>query len=206
MKKENYNYFNEFILLTDYIVKSVDILKNVTENFNEKELDASIEEVHRLENEADNVLHKMRNYLIKDFIPPIDREDISLIADKLDNIEDGIDEALINMKIFNITAINKDVTKLVEVLAVSCKAVRETFLDFKNFKNVELIGSKVVEINNLEENGDRIYEEVMTALYKEEKDPINLIRWNNIYNCLENTIDSCEEIGDFVEAVVMKNS
>ena len=94
MKKENYNYFNEFITLTDYIVQSANTLKDIMENFNVEKLNVDIHEVHNLENEADKIVHKMRNYLIKDFLPPIDREDIALIINKLDDIEDGIDEIL----------------------------------------------------------------------------------------------------------------
>ena len=70
-KKENYNYFNEFITLTDYIVKSANTLKDIMENFNLEKLNTDIHEVHRLENEADKIVHKMRSYLIKDFLPHI---------------------------------------------------------------------------------------------------------------------------------------
>lgn len=205
-KKENYNYFNEFITLTDYIVKSANTLKEIMENFNIEKLNTDIHEVHRLENEADNIVHKMRGYLIKDFIPPIDREDIALISHKLDDIEDGIDEILINVKILNITEIKTEVMELIDILVICSEAVKDIFIDFKNLKNTELINQKVIHVNKLEEQGDRVYEKLMTSLYKNEKDPINLIKWTNIYNCLEKTIDSCEEIGDCIQDVVMKNS
>ena len=205
-KKENYNYFNEFITLTDYIVKSANTLKDVMENFNLEKLNTNIYEVHKLENEADKIVHKMRSYLIKDFLPPIDREDIALIINKLDNIEDGIDEILINIKILDITEIKSEVVELIDILAMCCVAVKDMFIDFKNFKNIELINKKVIQVNKLEELGDRVFEKLMTLLYKNEKDSISLIKWTNIYNCLEETIDSCEEIGDCVEDVVMKNS
>ena len=205
-KKENYNYFNEFIALTDYIVKSANTLKNIIENFNLEKLNTDIYEVHRLENEADKIVHRMRNYLIKDFLPPIDREDIALLINKLDNIEDGIDEILINVKILNITEIKPEVIELINILVICCVAVKDMFIDFNNFKNIELINQKVIQVNKLEELGDRAYEKLMTLLYKSEKDPIKLIKWTNIYNCLEETIDSCEEIGDCIEDVVMKNS
>lgn len=205
-KKENYNYFNEFITLTDYIVKSANTLKEIMENFNIEKLNTDIHEVHRLENEADNIVHKMRGYLIKDFIPPIDREDIALISHKLDDIEDGIDEILINVKILNITEIKTEVMELIDILVICSEAVKDIFIDFKNLKNTELINQKVIHVNKLEEQGDRVYEKLMTSLYKSEKDPINLIKWTNIYNCLEKTIDSCEEIGDCIQDVVMKNS
>lgn len=205
-KKEDYSYFNEFITLTDYIVDSANTLKDIMENFNTEKLNTDIHEVHKLENEADKIVHKMRSYLIKDFLPPIDREDIALICNKLDNIEDGIDEILINIKILNITEIKPEVIELINILVMCCVAVQNMFMDFNNFKNIELINQNVIQINKLEELGDKSYEKLMTLLYKNEKNPINLIKWTNIYNCLEETIDSCEEIGDCIEDVVMKNS
>ena len=204
--KENYNYFNEFITLTDYIVESANTLKDIMENFNEEKLNTDIHEVHKLENEADKIVHKMRGYLLKDFLPPIDREDISIIINKLDNIEDGIDEVLINIKILNITDIKKEVIEIIDILIMCCMAVKDMFTDFKNIKSVDLINKNVIQVNKLEELGDRSYEKLMTLLYQNEKDPIDLIKWTNIYNCLENTIDCCEEISGCIEDVIIKNS
>lgn len=205
-KKENFNYFTELITITEYIVKSVDTLKNIMENFNLEKLNADIHEVHKLENEADKVVHVMKNYLVKDFLPPIDREDIAFISHKLDDIEDGIDEVLINIKILNITEIKQEVIGLVDILLSSCKVVQEMFVAFNNLNDLELVSQKVIDVNHLEEKGDRIYEKLMTSLYQTEKDPINLIKWTSIYNCLEETIDSCEEIADSLQDIVMKNS
>ena len=115
MIKENYNYFDEFIKLTDYIVQSTEILHGVFESFNIDELEEKITEMHNLENEADKIIHKMRNYLIKDFLPPIDREDIVKIGNKLDDIEDSVDEIMINLKILNIKEVKSDVLELSEM-------------------------------------------------------------------------------------------
>ena len=205
-KKENYNYFKEFILITDYIVQSANTLKEIMENFDKNMLDTDITEIHKLENEADHIVHKMKEYLIKDFLPPIEREDIVAIINRLDNIEDGIDEILINTKILDIKEIKQEVIELIYILIKCTEAVREIFLDFNNFKKVELIKEKTIKVNNLEEQGDRIYEKLMFTLYKNETNPIDLIKWTNIYNCLEETIDCCEEIADYVDEVVMKNS
>jgi len=207
-KKNNeiYDYFKEFMLLSDYIVESAHTLKDIIENFDLEKLDEDISQVHKLENEADEIVHKMRNYLVKDFLPPIDREDIALIVNKLDNIEDGIDEILINVKILNIIDIKKEVIELIDILVLCCEAVKETFSNFQNFKNTDLIKRKVIYVNNLEEEGDRVYERLMMLLYKNEKDAISLVKWTNIYNCLEETIDKCEEVGDCIEDVIMKNS
>ena len=205
-KKENYKYFNEFISMADNIVDSANILNEIIENYDVENLEANIQRVHILENQADDTVHRMRNYLIKDFLPPIDREDIAEIVNKLDDIEDGIDEALINIKIFNIEKMKSEVLELVNVLLKCSVAVKDIFINLNNFKNIELIKQKTGQVNNLEEEGDRIYEKLMTSLYKNEKDPITLIKWTNMYNCIEETIDKCEEIGDCVEDVIMKNS
>lgn len=205
-KKDNYNYFDEFIKLSDYIVESAEILKDVLLNYNVDKLDEKTVEVHKLENEADMIIHNMRNYLIKDFLPPIDREDIAKIGHKLDDIEDGIDEILINLKILNITEIRNDVLEITDILLLSTKAVKEMFLDFKNFKKLDLINKKIIEVNDLEEKGDRSYEKLMTELYKNEKDSIKLIKWTNIYNCFENVIDFCEQVSDCLEDVILINS
>ena len=206
MIKENYNYFDEFIKLTDYIVQSTEILHGVFESFNIDELEEKITEMHNLENEADKIIHKMRNYLIKDFLPPIDREDIVKIGNKLDDIEDSVDEIMINLKILNIKEVKSDVLELSEILLSSANLVKEMFLNFKNFKKTDLVKQKIIEVNNLEEKGDRAFEKIMTSLYKNEKDAVRLVKWTNIYNSLEETIDFCEHLSDYLEDVILTNS
>jgi len=206
MKKENYNYFDEFIAITDCIVKSAEILQETILNFNSEELEAKTNKVHELENDADNIVHKLRNYLITDFLPPLEREDLATIAHRLDDIEDDIDELLINMKILNISEMRSDVKKFTEKLISCTNCVKEVFINFKNLKKKELIKEKIIAVNNLEEEGDRIFEEAIFNLYKNEKNAINIIKWSNIYNCLENALDDCERLSDCVEDVILKNS
>lgn len=205
-KKEEYNYFDEFVANSNYIVESAEILKETLTNYNKDILVQNIDKVHKLENEADHKLHNMRNYLIKDFLPPIDREDIVLIGHRLDDVEDFIDEILINFDILNISEVRKDSIEITELLIKACKALKEALINFKNFKRFDLIKEKVIEVNNLEEQGDRAFESAMRKLYKEEKNVVEIIKWTSIYNCLENTIDACEKVSDELEDVIMKNS
>lgn len=205
-KKENYNYFDEFIRLTDYIVESAKILEEVFTNFDVETLNDKTIEVHKLENEADLIIHKMGNYLIKDFLPPIDREDIAKIGHKLDDIEDAIDEILINLKILNITEIKPNVKEILDILLLTTEAVKDIFLNFKHLKRIDLIKEKIIEVNDLEEKGDKAYEKLMSELYKTETNAVELVKWTNIYNCLEGAIDFCEQVGDCVEDVILINS
>lgn len=205
-KKEEYSYFDEFVNNSKYIVESAEILKRTLKNYDQEKLEQSIKKVHGLENEADRALHKMRNYLIKDFLPPIDREDIVLIGHRLDDLEDGIDEILINFNILNITSVREDAIEFAELLIECVMSVKDALENFKNFKKADIVKEKSIAINVLEEKADRLYERAMKTLYKEEKDPIEIIKWTTIYNCLENSTDACEKLGDSLEDVVMKNS
>ena len=205
-KKDNYSYFDEFIKLSDCIVKSVEMLNDVFKNFKIQELEEKTEQMHSFENEADKIIHKMRNYLIKDFLPPIDREDIIKIGNKLDDIEDSVDEILINVKILNVQKVRKEVLELTELLLMSAKAVKEIFMNFRSLKKTDIMKQRIIEVNDIEEKGDKVYEKLMTELYKNEKDAIKLIKWTKIYNSLEETIDFCEQLSDCIEDVILVNS
>ena len=205
-KKEEYNYFNEFVKNSKYIVESAEILKETIANYSEAKLEENIAKVHKLENEADKTLHDMRSYLIKDFLPPIDREDIVLIGHRLDDIEDYLDEILINFNILNISSVREDALEFTELLIKCANSVKDALENFENFKKAEVVKEKTIAINVLEERADRMFEKAMKKLYKEEKDPLEIIKWTTIYNCMENTTDACEKIADCLEDVVVKNS
>lgn len=207
MKKlKEYNYFEEFIRNAELIVKSAETLKETLDNYSEENLTKNISIVHGYENEADKRLHEMRNYLIKDFLPPIDREDIVLIGHRIDDVEDCIDEILINFNILNVKTVRPDYVEFANVIIECVGAVKAALGEFENFKKAEQVKEKVIEINRLEEKCDRIYEKSMKKLYSEETDPIEIIRWSNIYSCFENATDSCERVADCIEDVIMKNS
>ena len=205
-KKEKYSYFEEFIKIAEHIEESSNKLKELMNYYNEENLDKSIEEIHKLEHSSDRIVHKMRKFLIKDFLPPIEREDIAVIVNKLDDIEDGIDEIAIDFKIINIEYIKQDTLEIIDILVKATTAVKGIFEKLSDLKHPELVEEKLVIVNRLEEQGDRVYEKIISNLYKEEKDPIELIKWVNIYKCFEETIDSCEQISDCIQDVIMKNS
>lgn len=207
MKKEKLDYFEEYVNNINYIVESVKILENTIENYDREVLKKAMEEVHKLENEADKEFHKMRKYLISDFLPPIDREDIALLCYKLDNVEDYIDEILINFKILNITKIKKEELKeYIELLSDASEQLKQIFNNLKNLKNTSIISEEIIKINYIEEAADRQYEKLMEKLYTEEKDAIEIIKWTTIYTCFENIFDACEEVGNCIENIIVKNS
>ena len=202
--KEKYDYFDEFVKDSVYIVEATKILDETLKNFDEKHLEENIEKIHKLENDADQLLHTMLNYLMKDFIPPLDREDIMLIIRTLDDTIDYIDELLQNFYIYNITSIREDTLIFSELLVKSSAYINEMLVDLKNYKKKNTIKEKIIAINDFKSDGDRLFEKVMRELYQTSKDPVEIIKWTNIYTGLENTTDACEHISDCVEDIIMK--
>lgn len=205
-KKDEYNYFDEYIKGAEIVVESSKLLKGALENYDLKTVENEISKVHKLENDADKIIHDMRNYLIKDFLPPIDREDIVILGHRLDDVEDYIDEILINFNILNIERVREDALEFANLVIEASEAVKEALEFFKNYKKVEPIKEKVIAINILEDKGDRLYEKVMKKLYSEEKNAIEIIKWTTIYDCFENAMDACESIADEMADIIMKNS
>ncbi len=207
MKKEEYNYFEKFILMVNNIEKSTESLKETLENYNYEELDNKINEVHKLENEDDDIVHEIGKRLIKEFLPPIDREDITLISHGLDDIEDDIDEILINFKILDLRYMKKESFEFIELIVRCIRKVKEIFTNLENFSKSDLIKEKIIEINSLEDEGDRLYEKAILSLYSDKSnEPLEVIKWTRIYDCFEDVVDSCERIGDAVDDVILKNS
>ena len=205
-KRENYNYFDEFVKNSDFILNSSIILKETLKDFSKEKLEENVIKVHAMEHEADTNLHHMRNYLIKDFLPPIDRDDIILIANRLDDVEDNIDEILKNFSILNINKIKEEVDDFTDLIVKCSNSLKDALKEFKNFKKIDVIKQKVIELNILEEEGDRLYEKSIRKLYEKSKDAIEIIKWTTIFNCFENTIDSCEHVADAIEDVITQNS
>ncbi len=204
-KNEGFNYFNTFVEFCDDIIKSSEILFSTINNYERDTLEEKIAKVHLYENSSDEKLHDLRRYLIKDFLPPLDREDIASIGSRLDDIEDDIDEILINFRILNIQKIDENIKEIANLLVVAGKELKEIFLNLHSPKNYDKIREKIVDINRIESQADRLYEVLIMNLYKKD-DALHILKWNKIIDCFENAIDYCERLADYIGDVLMKNS
>lgn len=206
MKKKRLNYFDEFLKEVDYSIECSNLLLKNLKQFDKKNMQENIEEMHRLEHEADKSKHEMMDFLLKDFLPPIEREDIINISHRIDNVTDFTEEILINLDIFNVENIEEDAVRCAEFLVKCCDNLKILLGEFENFKKSKNIRNEIIEINRLEGEGDKLYAECMKKLYSEKRNAIDIIIWTKIYNCFEKCFDACESIADYVETVIMKNS
>ena len=206
LKEPKYDYYDEFIKTADIAVEISGTLKEYIENFDVNSSQEVEEKVHKLENDADKNLHKMLKFLVKDFLPPIDREDIVLLANKLDDIIDCLDEIVINLDILDVISLRDDFKNFIEIINKSSIMLKGMFQNFKNIKKYDEIHKMVVGINNIEEEGDKIYESAIRELFKNEQNPVEILKWNTIYNSIENTIDAYESVANTVGEIALKNS
>ena len=204
MKKKELNYYDEFIKNVEICCEISNILKQHIDNFQNEDPKETEEMVHKLENDADINLHNIKNYLVKDFLPPIDREDIILLSNKIDNAVDDLDEIIIDLNIYNINELRNDFKDFADLICQMSAKLREVMNNFKDKKKYNQTKALIIEINGLEEQGDRLYENAIKNLYNTEQNPIEILKWNNIYGTLEDAIDSFEGVADYVEEILMK--
>ena len=191
LKENRLDYYDEFIKNAEIAVEIVTEIKRYTENFN---INTSKE------------IHETLDFLAKDFLPPIEREDIVLLANRIDDIIDYLDEIAINFNILNVVSLRDDFKQFIETinkLSILLKEMLEKFRDKKNYGEIHKL---IIEINNFEENGDKIYEKSIKSLFKNETNSIEILRWNTIYNSLENCIDSFENVANTVGEIILKNT
>ena len=125
MKKEILNYYDEFIKNADYALETATILKEYVNNFDSNISEEMENKVHAFEKEADKNVHKILNYLIKDFLPSIDREDIVRLVHRIDDFIDSIDEVVINIDILDVTILRDDINKFIDLPYNGCISLKE---------------------------------------------------------------------------------
>lgn len=205
IKKEN-DYFKMLAELVDYSCRAASLLNETLLNFDSSTLSAKIKEMHEIEHTADLKKHDMMNKLAKEFITPIDRGDIIELAHQIDNVTDAIEDILVRMHIFNITFMKKEALDFCEVIIKSCDELKKLMSEFHNFKKSRDIHNFIINLNDLEEEGDRLYTMSIRKLYTTSKDPVELMSWKDTFEYFEKCCDACESAANVVESVIMKNS
>lgn len=205
-RKKDYNYFDKFVELVDYSCQSAAILNDTLINFNVSTIEKKLEELHTIEHNADLAKHKLMHQLASEFIAPLEREDIVSLSQEIDDITDAIEDVLIKIHMYNVTTIKPEVFEFTKLLTKCCNALKIALEEFYNYKKSHTLKKKLIEVSELEEKGDSLYYDTVFKLYRNCKDPIELLVWTEIYDHLEKCCDACEEAADVIESVIMKNS
>jgi predicted phosphate transport protein (TIGR00153 family) len=155
------------------------------------------------EQEGDRITHDIIQRLNQTFVTPIDREDIYALSSALDDIVDYTEEVADYLGLYKIEAPMSQAQDLAEVLHLASRQISEALPRLRGFKD---LSHYTVEINRLENDGDRIVREAIASLFDNGIDPMVVIRWKDIFERLENAIDSTEHVANIIEGIVIKNS
>lgn len=206
-RKNSYSYFKFFREMIGFGLDSAKMLEKIVNEYDYNKISVYKSEMKKIENAADMKKHKMMGHLMKEFLPPIDREDISEISHVLDEICDSIEEVVLLLYMYDIKACRDDVSEIVIIIRKGCEKLSELFSNFENHKrNRDKLLNIIKEVNTIEEDGDKLYFEVMKKLFVDNANAKDIVAWRDIYNCLEICCDCCEKVADAVENVIMKYS
>jgi predicted phosphate transport protein (TIGR00153 family) len=159
-----------------------------------------------IEHQADEVAHTIIEQLNKTFITPIDREDIHTLTTQLDDIVDMINTIMSRMRIYKISGVDKNLVEFADVIEDSVQAVAQAIGGLRNIKNVKAVFDACVEVNRLENVGDTIRDRVLMELFESRKDPIEVIKWKDIYQDAETVLDVCEDVAHIVDSIMVKQA
>jgi predicted phosphate transport protein (TIGR00153 family) len=155
------------------------------------------------EQEGDRITHDIIQRLNQTFVTPIDREDILALASALDDVVDFTEEVADYLGLYKIEAPMDQAQDLAKVLHQASRQIAEALPRLRGFKD---ISHYTVEINRLENDGDRIVREAIASLFDNGIDPMVVIRWKDIFEKLEDAIDATELVANIIEGIALKNS
>ncbi|MBA3509226.1 MAG: DUF47 domain-containing protein, partial [Thermoleophilaceae bacterium] len=157
----------------------------------------------RCEQEGDRITHDIIQLLNKRFVTPIDREDIYALASALDDVVDFAEEAADFFGLYKIEAPMEAGQRMAHILLQGARQISQAIPKLRNFDD---ISHYTIEVNRLENDGDRVAREAIASLFDNGIDPMVVIRWKDIFERLENAIDSTERAANILEGITIKNS
>jgi predicted phosphate transport protein (TIGR00153 family) len=171
-----------------------------------KDLEVWAQRIKQIEHECDEITHAVVEGLHKTFITPIDRNDIYRLITKMDDIMDLVEAAADRVALYEIPTMTKEVGELAGCLVSSGEHVLAAVTSIRDLKRPNGILQHCIEINRLENVADNVLRRALARLFREERDPIAVIKWKEIYETLESATDRCEDVANIIEGLVLENS
>lgn len=203
LPKEN-KYFDLFTANVGNIQSASTDLRLLLDASSAAERKILISKIEDAEHRGDIITHDIFNDVSQTFITPIDREDIYALASMLDDILDLMEDVALRTVLYEVTFFPNDFRDLTDTLCKAVESLAQAVPMLSNMKNVAEIHRLCEHINTCENAGDDIYHNAIARLFREQKDPIQLIKLKEILSDIEEAIDKCEHVANVIEGVVIK--
>ncbi len=197
-KREFFDLYNRAAANTVAIAKRLD---DLLDRFPD-DRDAILRDVKDLEHEGDRLTHELVDLLNRTFVTPFDRDDMYRLAGALDDVCDHVDEAAGKIVGYRVVEIREQARGQARVIQRAASKLCEAVARLEGFKDSR---GQLIELRELEDEGDRLMREGITGLFSPGADPLSVIRWKDIHESLEEAVDACENAADVLEAILVKN-
>ena len=195
-------FFDLFETQANRILEAANLFKELISHWN---LDSPlIAKIKDMEHEADITTHEIKDKLNRTFITPFDREDIYELASKMDDVIDLIEGTASRMHRYHINNSTLELVQLAEILYQSVETLKKAIYGLRDMRKSNRILEYCIEINSLENSGDHMQELAMEKLFANHHDPLDVIKWKEIYELTETAIDMCEDVANAIESIVVK--
>ena len=194
-------FYDDFVALAEEIGRGASVLEEMLAP--EQPIWDKADEIKEIEHKCDFLTHEIIQRLNKTFVTPIDREDIHELARTLDDVMDAIDASATVVRLYQITRVRADARELARII-MAC--AHQMVGALKALERKKGVAEPAVEITRLENEADRVHQAALRRLFEEERDPIQIIKWKEILDFLEDATDRCEDVANVLEGVVVKHA
>ena len=194
-------FFTLFDELTTHLATAAQLIKELFEN--PAQMQEKIRAIKEVEHKADQLTHGINAKIDRSFVTPIDREDIHALSTRLDDVIDLLDGTARRAEIFHIGEVKQPARELCNLLV---EATQHLQRGVKGIRKTAAVNACAVEVKRIEELGDAVYHKAVGELFQGKPDPLDVIRWKEIYDRLEQAIDSCMAVVHSLQSISFKNA
>jgi uncharacterized protein len=195
------NFFKEFISLAEEVRSGSRVLKQMIAT--DPPDISKVEVIKEIEHACDRCTRAIIDRLNRTFVTPLDREDIHALAGSLDDVMDAIDAAAAVIRLYKIAKVRAGAKRLVDIVCDSLDGIAEALQALERRDGVLEMAAR---IKQLEHEADRVHQDAIVELFDQERDPIAVIKWKEVFDFLEAATDRCEDVANLLEGVVVKHA
>ena len=196
-------FFDLFESLALHAVTAAEHLRQLTQQF--PDISAPLQKIREEEHAADGLAHQALERLDRTFITPFDREDIHTLVGELDDIIDQIDALAKRIPLFHVKSMEEGFVKQAELLVEATKVVSNAVHRLRKDRKLSELSKDLIDIHHKESIGDDNHHAAMSRLFEGGTDALEVIKWKELYDYIEEALDGCEDVGNTIERIVLKN-
>ena len=198
------NFFELFDDIAQVLVEAAVCLQDLIVNY--EDVEKKTYALRDMEKRVDAATNDICNRLNTSFVTPIDREDIHCLATRMDDVLDYIEASADRMKLYGVDKPREEAAELAALLVEGTKLIKEGVSALSHFRDIDSILNPCIEINKVENAGDEVQRRALARLFKEETKPLEVAKWQEIFDRLETATDRCEDVANVLESIVVKNA